>query len=260
MNILLSFNANTETRLYKLCDMLDSTRSEKGLRKYGIKHQYATNGSIRAVIGALRNRLSKYDKKLLLLIRGHYTDIADAMDAAQDVLDPVFDAVERFVLSETSRKTCSTPDEPVLLAQCISCLIFLDMSSTLFDDITSENNFHELNSDNAYIFLRMNQLYEQLKKIVLYLPWTDTDGDPLHFNMDSVIRSEAVAESLKDIFYMVYSAEFADIILEARGGIETKFSEHFKSFVDRFVPDTLTIEEYKLKYINKQWTSHSQAS
>lgn len=258
LSMLLMFDVLTIDYIQRFSDMLAASGTPEGRERYNIVQPFAKDGQCRAMNGRLRKLISRFTSNANSLCApkkdcpDFSQQISNSIEEAQEILDVPMSAYERFINYKLSRKTLSTPQDPVMLSIILKCIVFLDIAAGIYDNITAEANYPFLANYHCYKMLRMDSLHKQIVGMLSYMDFLDTNGKPLHYNLSGVKNCKESTEIIDDIIYIIYSAEYINRIFGARTGIYPDYGGgEYKSIVPRFDACTKPLSFYFDKYKDK---------
>lgn len=244
----VTFDAIVIDHVQSLCDTIGASSSENGTARYGTIQLFCKDGTCRAMNNRLKKLIRQYSDKLSYICNFDEERIANAMDAAYEILkEPMF-AYYRYLQCECES---GNAQDYVMLSKILFIICILDLAANIYDNITSKNNFQIIGDIPKYKFLRMDTIYEQVVKMLSYMDFKDNNDNELKIDLKAIKMSKQSLEICDDIISIVYSAEYVNKIFIARTGNNPNLGMgEFKSLLPSLENRTLTMEEYSNKYKN----------
>ena len=238
---------------FRFYELLNATRNADKRSRYGLKETFATDGKVRAMNNRLLSLIKDFDHQLNDFGNGRTDEVlmmCDAIDRAEEMLDPILQAYRRLIMKRITTKTLSTCLDPVLFGQLIMAFVMLSICNSVYGTIIYEKNFPIVKQFHDFDFLKMNRLFDQMQKLLLVLDFHDTNMSELKTNINALVREKEAQQMADDIIYMIFSLDFhRELLLASNQGIDVKPAPHESMFasLDKY---TLTIDEYAAKYNN----------
>lgn len=246
--IQLTFDAIIIDHVQSLCDTIKASSSGKSMVKYGTIQQFAKDGKCRSMNNRLQKLVRQYSENLSNICHFNEQAVADAMDAAYDMLHTPMMAYYRYLKNECRSGGAK---DIVMLTKILFIICALDLAANIYDNITSERNYKVIAEVPKYKFLRMDSIYEQIVKMLTYMDFKDKNGDNLKLDLKAIKMSEQSLSICDDIISIVYSVEYVNNLFIARTGQNPNIGNgDFKSMLPSLENKTLTIDEYNRKYQN----------
>lgn len=256
LSMLATINAFTLQCAFDFSQMVAVSGTDEGYERWGVVQPFSKDGKVRSMNNRLTKLIRQHEKSILSLCRGDNRDafaekLSNSMDATEELLHETTDAYMRLLYQRIADSGNKTPQDPVLLSSLLRCIIFCDICSNVYLHISSEANFPDVGKVKSYRFMKMDIIYEQITKMLTYMDFLDTDGKILEYDLKGLMFSKDSMDISTDIMHILYSCEYLDAMIEARGGENPHLgSNKFKSLVPTFDDSTLSIEEYNEKYRN----------
>lgn len=236
--------------------MIIMSKTQEGRDRYRIIEKFGEIGSYRAMATRLHSLCDKHSKNLDSIANklGSYDKVSilvKNLDYVEDTFECIIKAYGRFIYQKVTKKTLSTPLDPGLFSDIILCIVYISIVQEVYDNIAY--NYPAFKGIEDHRFLRMNQINEQVRKMLNAFPYHDTKGNPLTYNINGLINCKEAKEMADDILKITYSVELlGDISYNNTEGRVNVFKDYDpKSIIDKYSPTTLDILEYSEKYNNK---------
>jgi len=254
--VQVGINSIAEEELRKLCRVLIDSKDEEKMYDHLMHYDYGKNG-VRHEAELILKDLERYDRELIKSLNRSasiyrenslnreaeelVSDMCDAMDATDNILDKHINSIKEFFKRKTPLGGDCCPIDPWMLQQMMLCDVLSGIATNIYD----KNKELEPALERAPIFSYMyfGYIHNRINRIWNKILLKNKYGKPLRYNVSLILKHEdligkpdkeghnngGILCKLRDT---IYSTNFLDHCLYVRDGIDYGYRFDCDSIVE----------------------------